>query len=124
MILRPKSDDSLMALVADVLTDARLEGDTRALLASFLIRRDLVNFPLVIDLGTAARMAIGPERARRMLNELRASGYLARAFWSVPFVGRAPAYSSICGAPDAIAAALAQFTVNMRPAKARAREIG
>lgn len=76
-------------------------------------------FPLIADLGEAARMPMGPERARRMLNEMRAAGYLLRAFWSVPYIGQRPQYTSLAGAPTAIAHAVAQFSVGMRPSIAR-----
>lgn len=108
MILRPDSDLELMTLVADVLHDIRLQGDTRALLAGLLLDRARPYFPLVADLGPAARMSIGDERARRMMNELRGAGYLVRVSWSVPYVNRSPAFASLCGAPQAVAAMLAQ----------------
>jgi len=108
MILRPDDDLELMTLVADVLHDVRLEGDTRALLAGLLLDRARAYFPLVADLGLAARMVVGAERARRMMNELRGAGFLARVSWTVPYVGRSPAYASVCGAPHAVSAMLAQ----------------
>lgn len=107
MILRPSDDCELMALVAAVLVDDRLSGDTRALLAGLLIDRGRSYFPMLADLGNAARMQIGPERGRRVLNELRAAGYLARVFWTVPFVGTTPAYTGLAGEPRAVACVVA-----------------
>lgn len=124
MILRPDSDLELMTLVADVLHDVRLEGDSRALLAGLLLDRARAYFPLVADLGPAARMAIGEERARRMMNELRGAGYLARVSWPVPYIGRSPAYASVCGAPEAIAAVLAAHSASDQPRSLTARPKG
>jgi len=124
MILRPDSDLELMTLVADVLHDVRLEGDTRGLLAGLLLDRARPYFPLVADLGVAARMAIGEERARRMMNELRRAGYLARVCWSVPYVNRSPAYASVCGAPQAVAAVLAQHGAGNQRSGVMARPKG
>ncbi|MBS0245501.1 MAG: hypothetical protein JSR61_02695 [Proteobacteria bacterium] len=124
MILRPDSDLELMTLAADVLHDVRLGGDTRALLAGLLLDRALAYFPLVADLGPAARMAIGEERARRMMNELRRAGYLARVSWSVPYVNRSPAYASLCGAPQAVAAMLARHDASNQRSGLTARPKG
>jgi len=107
MILRPGSDSELLELIADVLTDTRLEGDTRAALAALLICRERQNFPLVAKLGPAVGMTIGEEKARRMTNEMRRFGYLARAFWRVPYVGNVPAFTNVCGEPRAVACVLA-----------------
>jgi len=107
MILRPGSDSELLELIADVLTDARLEGDTRAMLAALLICRERQNFPLIAKLGPAVGMTIGEEKARRMTNEMRRFGYLARAFWRIPYVGTVPAFTNVCGEPRAVACVVA-----------------
>ena len=114
MILRPEDDSGLLALLRDVLADVHLSGDTRALLASLLCCRDVENFPLLSALGATVGMSIGPERGRRMLNELRAGGYLVRAFWPVPYRGHVPAFTSVCGNPRAVAAMVARESVAMR----------
>jgi hypothetical protein len=124
MILRPESDAELLALIESVLIDSRLEPDTRALLASLFCRRSIELFPRIADLGACAGACIGPERARRMLNELRAGGYLVRAFWPVPFKGRTPTYTSLCGRPADVAIAVAERSTTKRTAsKAKAERL-
>ncbi len=121
MIVRPDSDADLLALVESVLIDTRLEPDTRALLAALFCRRDLENFPLIAGLGRVAATPIGPERGRRMLGEMRACGYLVRAFWPVPFKGRTPSYTSLCGRPQDVAVVVADRAMTRRTAsKAKA----
>jgi hypothetical protein len=120
MILRPDNSDELLTLIESVLIDGRLQPDTRALLASLFCRRNIEFFPLIADLGERAGAPIGPERARRMLNEMRAAGYVLRAFWAVPYTGKRPNYTSLAGSPGAIAIAAAKFSIGMRtPGEAR-----
>ncbi|HWK96223.1 MAG TPA: hypothetical protein VNR39_12455 [Pseudolabrys sp.] len=121
MILRADSDREQLTVLGNVLADGRLDPDTRCLLAGLLADRSIENFPLIADLGPAARMTIGPERARRMFNQMRRAGYLVRAFWKVPYRGRRPAYSSICGAPELVVVAVSQFALTMRPGREGAR---
>lgn len=118
MILRPDSDREQLALIGNVLADGRLDGDTRAVLAGLLARREIENFPLLADLGATVRLSIGPERGRRILNQMRRSGFLVRAHWPVPYVARRPLYSSLCGPPELIVVAVSQLTVGRRPGKA------
>lgn len=121
MILRHESDREQLAVLGNVLVDGRLDPDTRCLLASLLADRRVEHFPLLADLGPATRMSIGPERGRRMLGQMRRAGYLVRAFWKVPYIGRRPSYSAICGAPELVVLAVSQFAAGMRPVQKGAR---
>lgn len=106
MILRPAADADLVSLITSVLTDRTLRFDTRAMLAALLARRGLENCPVRDGLAGICKergQPAGQFRLNRMIRDAVAAGYMVRANWAVPRVGRSPAYSFVVGSRRDIA---------------------
>ena len=107
MILRPVNDTSLLDLIAKILSDESITLDVRAMLAVLLTRRDLENCPFLSGLaeiiGPECGSKVGQFRIGRMVKDAVAAGYMIRASWRVPRIGRRPAYSFVLGSKGEIA---------------------
>ena len=97
MIYRPENDADLIAVIAEILSDTSISMDARAMLATLLARRDLVNCPVRAKL--AALIGAGRYRVGTIINAAIASGHMRRAEGFVPRKKGRPLYSFIVGAP-------------------------
>lgn len=95
MIIRPKGDGELIALVADVLSDTDVSIEARAMLAALFLRRDLTNCPVRAML--AALVGAGPYRIGTIIGAALSSGYMRRAVGYVPRKNGRPMYSFVVG---------------------------